>query len=283
MYSSSSDNSPQFLSGAASQVPPIRIGSIFGTLIISLIAAVLLASLYSAICHYVPVVHYLGILVILFGVSLGAVVKATGNQLGASNTTLQLVIGIVAGLIAIYTAWAWNVVSRFGWDAFPINFSPMLLLNYIRILYVEGSFTIDGNTPTGITLACIWLAEAAVVLAGLVVVILKTPTESPIKCPRCGRPLQARSGVFSTRDRIAEDFSRLAEGDLDALDNFQKEAGNEDDVLTVTVARCPGCTDRITVSIEHLIFTESGDAHREMLCDALGVSSDCAEKIEARL
>ncbi len=158
--------------------------SILIFLLISTIILPLLAVAYAYSIWYMPIVYLAALMTVLFGLMTGYVTSSLVIKLGkVRNTTLALFMGFLASLMALYFHWAfWTTLvgnsgmgyslGDFGVTVSNVNLfqtlqlvlHPNELLNTIKEINAQGTWTLKGSVVSGTFLTVIWAIEALIVI-----------------------------------------------------------------------------------------------------------------------
>jgi len=209
------------------------------SLLMGSVAGVILGAIYAFGIFHSPLIYLNFILTGALGFALGIVVTLGVDYFHIRNRAVAVFIGLIVFCVAYITAWLVyipTVLAHFGNDtsSFDVPFilewayyfaqNPRLAFEWIQFINYNGVWTITspgsrqpGISMSGIILALIWLAEAAIICF----ITIMSPHEAAGKpySERQGKWLVAKAlpGVIAyveNRDAFLNAFVR---GDFSAL------------------------------------------------------------------
>ncbi len=227
-----------------------------------LATAIVLGVIYSYAIVYCPIVYGNLLLTFLYGCAIGAAVT-WGSKVGHVRSRLMpSVIGISCAAVGLYVAWGADLLARLG---FPPNgdvlgaFNPEVLCEYIKVFYANGFWAIghgggaNNANVSGIFLAVVWFAEAAIILGGAAFIPWQW-LGGMAYCEPCERWLQSAKGVqrlsFGIDDAVV---GRIAAGDLSPLDTWPRAKPGDQFFYRLSLDICTNCPDSNYLSIERVI------------------------------
>lgn len=157
-------------------------------LALALPAAGLLATLYSYVTLYLPIVGYFTVLLTAgLGFGVGAITVAVLHKGKARSRLFAAVVSVGMGLFttwAMWVTWGYALLHQ-GESEVPLValLWPPNLWELISMVNEKGAWSLKGATPTGAILWILWAIEAAI-LVGLPVVMGLTVAEEPY-CEHC--------------------------------------------------------------------------------------------------
>ena len=117
---------------------------------------------YSYLLRWIPFVYVNVLATFGYGSAFGWVTARLLKAGHVRNLPLAAVVGLAAGLFALYGEWSGHLHTLF--DDGPWVFLPGDILRVMPLLYDKGSWSFHGSNVTGIPLAIVWLAEAGIIL-----------------------------------------------------------------------------------------------------------------------
>lgn len=227
-----------------------------------LATAIVLGVAYSYAIVYCPIVYVNILLTLLYGCAIGAAVSWASKVGHVRSRLMPSVIGIACGAVGLYVAWGADVLARRG---FPPNgdvlkaFQVEILRDHIKDFFANGFWAIGhggaaNNNVSGIFLAVVWLAEAAIILGGAAFVPWQR-LSGLVYCEPCERWLHSAKGVqrlsFGIDDVVVA--GRIAEGDLSPLDTWPRAKPGDQFFYRLNLDTCTNCPNSNYVSIERVI------------------------------
>jgi len=222
------------------------------TLAAAVAAAVPLGYAYAYLMKWIPFI-YLNVLItggygFLFGL-LAAVVAKFGK---VRNTGLAVILGLLAGAIALYFAWNGHVHSLIR-DERPWLFMPAEVVNVMQILYEQGSWGMrSGGNVTGIPLAIVWIVEAGIIIGLSVFVPFGMIADTPF-CEKSQCWLDQEKKI-DTLD-VFTDSAQLAAfqaGDLAPLAQAKPRVPGTPAFARLTLKHSPRCEEFCAVSLANV-------------------------------
>jgi len=226
------------------------------TIVAGLLAASLLGVVYTYVLYYIPIVYFNVLLPVGLAFAIGFVVSMAGTWGKIRNTPVLAIIGFFCGLVSLYVAWAADAYVRTSFG-FSWAFAPDVLIAYIQLFYERGDWTLFGDEPiAGISLAAIWVIEAAIIVGGAAFTALVANSEDPF-CERCDVWADVEKGVRRLKLERGSQASaaRLLQGDLTALAESERAEKREYPHLRLDLATCGSCQDSNYLTIQSV--TES--------------------------
>jgi len=144
------------------------------------LAAAALALAYVYAMWYLPFVYVNVLLCLFLGVGLGMTLAALARAGKLRSPRGVSALAALVGALAVYLNWAIYLMllanaetvgkdTTTHFDASLLGqllTDPLGMARYMAALNETGSWSIKNTTPSGIWLALIWLAEAAIVIGG---------------------------------------------------------------------------------------------------------------------
>lgn len=210
-----------------------------------IVAAAVLAFAYVYIINWIPFIYVAFLATAALGFGVGAA-AAWGAKTGKMrNMTIATLVGGLAGLIALYFAWAFDPMVRFP-QQFRAPFWDLELIGrYMKAGYVDGFWSIGGNggAVTGPFLAAVWIIEAALIIGISSFSVSRILGEQPF-CEETNQWIKAEKGVarlsLENDEQVDTKVQRLLAGDISSLNEFYRAPSNADH-LQLDVAACDDC------------------------------------------
>ena len=215
-------------------------------------AASLLGALYAYIVLYLPLAGWITFVISGgFGLCVGVAVAKACRIAKVRNQKVALGIALVAQLVGFYVSWGvWMYALLVRAEVQDISLAtclaPATLWEAIKVINGTGAWTVFGMQPTGISLALLWLLEAAIVFG---LCLLSVDLSDPF-CEKC--KIWCPSKPIATVDPMSpEELKTVLEGrQLERLTLIQTDETQERIVLDL--ASCARCGDLQTLSARHI-------------------------------
>lgn len=220
-------------------------------LIAGLAAATTLGFVYAYATFYIPIIYFNFILTYFFGFSIGYTVGKVGSLGKVRNSRVLLLTAIGLGVVGIYFAWVHWIAAASEGGFWSFNLSTVWL--FIQLIAMEGAWSIFGYTPTGGTLYLIWIAEAAIILFGVVTAVVAGQGSRPY-CESCDRwlsPQQITERVRGIANPIG--FRKEMESkNYDALKQLPEAGPAARNRTSIQLLSCKGCNNQHYLTIDKI-------------------------------
>jgi hypothetical protein len=221
-------------------------------------AAIVLALVYVYVVNWIPFIYVTFLATAAFGFGVGAA-AAWGAKAGKMrNMTIATLVGGLAGLIAIYFAWAFDPMARFP-QQFGTPFWDMeLIWEYVKAGYADGFWSIGGNggAVTGPFLAAVWIVEAVLIVGISCWVVSHLLGEQPF-CEETNQWIKIENGVarlsLENDEQIEAKLQRLLAGDVNSLTQFYHADGSSHH-LQLDVAACDDCPTCNFLTVKQIVY-----------------------------
>lgn len=223
---------------------------------------VVLGFAYAYVTNWIPIIYAAFLATLAFGASIGWVVGRASTIGKIRNTTVTALLALAMGAIGLYVAWAVDPLARFG-NAGAIVWNSAALWEYINIFYDNGFWGIgrgEGAAVSGIPLAIVWIIEAGTVFFLATTVAIGSCSTRPF-CEACNRWTTWEEGVNHVLPPSPEVATRLTDGDLMALNDFERVGAGTIPHLRVDVATCPQCEESNYLTINAVSATADKDGN----------------------
>ena len=193
-------------------------------LALALPASALLATVYSYVTLYLPIIGYFTVLLTLgLGFGVGAITVAALQRGKVRSRLFAVVASLGLGLFttwAMWVTWGYALLQQ-GDSQVPlfVLLWPPALWQLISNVNETGAWSLKGATPTGAFLWVLWAIEAAL-LVGIPVVMGLTVAEAPY-CEHCETWCAHQKAVLLT-PLVEKDFAgeRLRQRDFKWLESL---------------------------------------------------------------
>lgn len=227
--------------------------------------ALLLGWVYAYTLNWIPLIYASVLATILYGLAVGAAVAFGAKQGKMRNPLIATMVGGLVGLLAVYFAWVYDPMARFGEFEHPI-WDLETLWAYLQLGYQQGFWSIgDNGAPvTGVFLAAVWVAEAAIIIICSAIVVRAWLGDLPF-CEETAQWMTREKKVallsLTDDDQAEAKLKRLLEGDLTVLGQLYRATGDEPARLQLDLATCPECpTCRfLTVKLVQSVVNKKGE------------------------
>jgi hypothetical protein len=255
-------------------------------LVFGAIGAVLLGAIYGYGVFYIPLVMLNLLLVVAYGFCVGLCVQYGAKRGKVRNSTLLLLGGLVAGLMAEYANWVWYIFALSKQET--LAYMPGDVWQIILNVNAQGVWSVFDSTPTGIELWLYWGAEALVIV-GIAAIVPWLNLQSAPFCEQCSRWVEGKDKI-SPLDAVADRKgfkSRLEQGDYAPIKALKVLPQETSAFTTVTLLKCPGCqsSNYLTVQAVTLTKDKKGKVSRNQanILENMILSSDNYRNIKSAL
>ena len=232
--------------------------------LVGTLAAGVLGVAYAYVLNYLPIVQISVLATIGFGCAMGGFVGWAAKQGKIRNTAITGSLGLLIGSLALYVAWAFDPLARLGPENGFIAFAPSVIAEYIRWGLEEGFWSIGngGDLVTGNMLAGIWIAEAAIILAGSSLIAVGFMSDHPF-CEECNEWTKTEKGIryLEIRDAKPSTLGGIKSGDLQALDELTPSDASEHPYLRIDLNACPNCDASNYVTLQVVDMGTDGNGN----------------------
>jgi hypothetical protein len=197
------------------------------------------------------------------------------------NNALAALCGLLAGISGLYLGWNGHIHTCFE-DA-PLFCLPAEILKGMKHLYEHGSWTLKGETITGVVLGIVWGVEALMII-GLSALMSYVMISGTPFCERTGCWLDQEKKI-STMEPFTQpaQLEAFKAGDLNPL--FQARAKREGASTfgRLTIKHSPKCEEFCTVTVANVTVNmnkkgKTTETTRELARDVI-VSKSMFEQI----
>jgi hypothetical protein len=221
--------------------------------IVPIAAGFPLGFVYATLIKWIPFI-YLNVFItagygFLFGFLAGWAMKFGKVR----NNPLAALCGAVSGIIGLYFGWNGHIHAYF--ESAPAFCMPGEVLNGMKYLYEHGSWTLKGETITGVVLGIVWVVEALIIVG----ISILTPYAMISGTPFCERNecwLDEEKKI-STMEAFVQtaQLEAIKAGDLSPL--FQARAKREGASTfgRLTIKHSSKCEEFCTVTVANVTVT----------------------------
>jgi hypothetical protein len=227
--------------------------------------ALLLGRVYAYALNWIPLIYASVLATALYGMAVGLAVAFGAKQGKMRNPAVATMVGGLVGLLAVYFAWVYDPMARLGiveggiWDL-------ETLWEYVKVGYEKGFWSIGDNGPpvTGVFVAAVWIAEAAIIVVCSALMVRVWLGDLPF-CEETAQWMTREKKVaqlsLSGDDQAEAKLERLLNGDLTVLGQLVRATGEEPARLQLDLATCPECpTCRfLTVKLIQSVANKKGE------------------------
>ncbi len=129
---------------------------------VAVVVGIPLGLVYAYLLRWIPFIYVNFLLTFGYGFAFGWLTSRILKAGRVRHATVAGVTSLGAGLIALYFDWSGHIHALV--DGAPWILRPDQIVAVIPALYQEGTWTIKSVTVSGISLAMVWLVEAAIIV-----------------------------------------------------------------------------------------------------------------------
>lgn len=234
-----------------------------------ILASLVLGIAYVYLVNWIPLVYVSFLATLAYGFAIGMAVVLGARVGKIRNALVATLVGGLVGLVAVYTAWVYDPVARLPGINGPV-WRVETLWEYMKFGYEHGFWTIgrNGQAVTGVFLAAVWVAEAAIIVGVAGATVHACVGHLPF-CEETNQWTKAEKKVAQlslVHDEDAEaKLKRLVEGDLTALAELTRAIGDEPSLLQLDLATCPDCPtcNYLTMKIVQSVTNKKGEVSKQ--------------------
>ena len=252
---------------------------VLATLGMGIAAAIVLGAVYALIDLYNPIAGWVTFLVTGGTGFAMAWVMIRGLRAGKIRNVglVMLLTLVVAGVMYLMSWEVWEYM--FIWKAAaavqaPMPFSfwgllshPSIAWDILMTVNAKGAWSIGSGPPlTGIMLALVWLAEAAILFGVPFYLVHQAAVEMPF-CEQCGHWCKAREVMVLNGPVDAQLRQKLEAKEFTALGTLGKAEPGATRFLRVYFQGCGDCDTTQTLSVERIELTrdKKGKVNRKVV------------------
>ncbi|MFZ5985746.1 MAG: hypothetical protein ACOYWZ_01290 [Bacillota bacterium] len=237
-------------SGAFSPMGPIII------LVLGTIGTTILSLIYSYAIYYIPFVYLNFLIAIGFGFGAGFIVGMGGKLGKVRNTSIMTLFGVIIGLFAQYAQWVFWI---FAYSKQQLLFTnPVDIFAIMKLLAVEGVWSIRSFTPTGAFLYVIWFLEAVIII-GTSTITARTLLNDSAFCEKCNIWVDNKEFIdpLDYVNDSEELRNQLEQGNFSALSLLKKAELGSNQYTTVELLSCKDCKDFYLVTVKSVMISKN--------------------------
>ena len=239
---------------------------VIGAVAASAVTAAILGFVYAYAIYYIPIIYLNFFITLAFGAGVGYVAGFMAKSGKTRNTKVVLLLGLVAGVLALYFQWVFWVgivfeeVPEIG-HVYGLGFLWELILA-INENGVWGMGS-SGEPVTGIVLWIVWGIEAVMIVGAATFVALMVC--NGVFCERCNQWAdEALGGVnLALSDELNAVLPALSEGHFGGLKSVPLAGHDDAAYARVDFRSCHRCTEFNTLSLVGVIHQLDKDGNLE--------------------
>ncbi|MCA9059388.1 MAG: hypothetical protein KDA85_12850 [Planctomycetaceae bacterium] len=221
---------------------------------------------YTYIVSWIPIIYVNVIATMGFGAVIGFVVGNCSRLGKVRNNAILILLTLGTSMLALYVAWIFDCLARFGFSDGALLWHPLDLQHYISMFYKEGFWSMGRNEESmvsGLFLGAIWLAEAAAIIGISIAVAWGTTAALPF-CEYCDCWTDRTTSIcrlaWQQPSAEPELGVELSSGDLTALQQYVSMPQVVDGGLRIDICKCPSCDQStyVTVGRVKLSYDKNG-------------------------
>jgi hypothetical protein len=166
------------------------------------------------------------------------------------NNVLAVLCGLLAGISGLYLGWNGHIHAYF--EDSPAFCLPAEILRGMKYLYEHGSWTLKGETITGVILAIVWGVEALMII-GLSTLVSYVMISGTPFCERTESWLDQEKKISTlepfTQPAQLESFKA---GDLSSLFQARAKSEGASTFGRLTIKHSPKCEEFFTVTVANV-------------------------------
>jgi hypothetical protein len=225
-----------------------------------------LGLIYAYATTWLPFVYMNFLITVGYGALVGVIGIGIMKRCRVRNTAVTAIGALASGLVVLYFVWSAHV--HVTYKGAPILSGPDSILEAMRNLYAQGSWSLKGTVVTGIPLAIIWAVEALIIL-GMTTLVAATNIADTPYCEEN----QCWLDEEKTIDTVSaftdpEQLDRLKQGDLGPLTQAQPKATDALKWTRLTLKHSAKCQVFCTVRLSEVTRTvnaKEGTTHDRVL------------------
>lgn len=231
------------------------------------VSAVVLGAIYAYGLAWIPLIYAALALTAGLGAGVGLVVGICGKVGNVRNPLMIGIFALLAGLVALATAWSFDATAKFPGEFEGPILDPELMKAWVEFCYAEGTWGLGkaGAAVSGGFLACVWLVETLAIL-GLSFVVARMITGSTPFCEQCMKwtsPQSDYARLFPPEDDDAA-VDSLCNGDVASISQFTKAPPSAGAYLRLDIAECADCDQCNCVSVALAEVTEDKNGDNQI-------------------
>jgi hypothetical protein len=211
-------------------------------LVLGSLTALVLSVPYAYLTVHVPFVYLNLIATVFLGLGTGMMVGKGGRMGNLQAPYLYVIMGLVAGCLAIYFQWAFWLFALTRQKF--LSFSPVDIIGAATDIQKTGTWGLrGGHAVSGLPLLGVWAAEAGIILF-VSISMARDGIQSYFCCPKCitwfDKPKQTMTfEVPANLEGLKKDLEGLKFRSI--LDLKKVDPSTEPKYLSLELFFCPRC------------------------------------------
>ena len=242
-----------------------EIGSIGPVLLLILggSGAVISGAVYSFATCWISFVYLNIALTLVVGIVVGMLTGQISKLSRIRNKDFVLVMGIILGVLSVYSAWVAWIFSFSGNEVLIL--SPFRLWSVINWIAEQGAWTVFEMRPKGLALYAIWFSEAlAIVVASAV--MARKQVQDLIYCEQCNRWVDEAVTISLLEPVVDTEQLKvdLEQGDYSYMDSLKIVDVESDLFTSLSVQQCSSCRTLNLLTVNSVAVTEDKDGKTQL-------------------
>ncbi len=225
--------------------------------------AVVVGAVYSFANCWISFIYVNIVLTLVVGIVVGMLTGQISKLSRIRNKDFVLVMGIILGILSVYSAWVVWIFSFSGNEVLIL--SPFRIWSVINWIAERGAWTIFDTSPKGFVLYAIWFSEAiAIVVASAV--MARKQVDDLIYCEQCDRWAD-ESVTISLLEPIADTEQLkvdLEQCDYSYMDSLKTVDAESDLFTSLSVQQCSSCSNLNLLTVSSVMVTEDKNGKAEL-------------------
>lgn len=219
-------------------------------LIVPIAAGFPLGYVYACLIKWIPFIYLNVFITAGYGGVVGFLAGWMLRFGKVRNNTLAALCGLLAGISGLYLGWNGHIHAYF--EDSPAFCLPAEMLRGMKYLYEHGSWTLKGETITGVILGIVWGVEALMIV-GLSTLMSYVMISGTPFCERteCWLDKEKKISTLEPFTQPAQ-LEAFKAGDLSSL--LQARAKHEGAPVfgRLTIKHSPKCEEFFTVTVSNV-------------------------------
>jgi len=234
--------------------------------------------MYAYAMVYSPLVILSLLIIAAYGFGLSFVMILAGKASKCRSTPVLAVMGVLIGVIALYTEWAAfeSALLGKGSEGVPgfvdLLLDPQEMWRFAQLINETGWYSISDATPSGLMLWITWGIEAVIVVGATTVGAIGSISDE-VYCEECGQWCEDHSHVLLTFPEDDDAFERVVQGDINALTTLDPPFEGQPAYLQVELKQCTEC--RLMATYQVKVVKHGIDDEGKPTVETTAVSPQC--------
>jgi hypothetical protein len=219
-------------------------------LIVPIAAGFPLGYVYACLIKWIPFIYLNVFITAGYGGVVGFLAGWMLRFGKVRNNTLAALCGLLAGISGLYLGWNGHIHAYFEDD--PAFCLPTEILKAMKHLYEHGSWSVKGETATGVILAIVWGVEALMII-GLSTLMSYVMISGTPFCERTGCWLDKEKKI-STLEPFTQpaQLEAFKAGDFSSLFQARAKRAGASVFGRLTIKHSPKCEEFCTVTVANV-------------------------------